>query len=29
MIIHAPHAGGVVQYDSVYYWDELVGAGRV
>ncbi len=28
-IIHAPHEGGVVQYDSVYYWDALVGAGRV
>lgn len=28
-IIHSPHAGGVVQYDSLYYWDELVGAGRV
>jgi cell wall-associated NlpC family hydrolase len=28
-IIHAPHEGGVVQYDSVYYWDDLVGAGRV
>jgi len=28
-IIHAPHSGGVVEYDSVYYWDALVGAGRV
>jgi cell wall-associated NlpC family hydrolase len=28
-IIHSPGAGQVVRYDSVYYWDELVGAGRV
>lgn len=29
MIIHAPGTGRSVRYDSVYYWDELVGAGRV
>jgi cell wall-associated NlpC family hydrolase len=28
-IIHAPHAGASVTYDSLYYWDALVGAGRV
>jgi cell wall-associated NlpC family hydrolase len=28
-IIHAPGEGQPVRYDSVYYWDALVGAGRV
>ena len=28
-IIHAPSSGEYVRIDSVYYWDELVGAGRV
>jgi cell wall-associated NlpC family hydrolase len=28
-IIHAPHAGGVVQADSIYYWDDLIMAGRL
>ncbi|MDQ6697474.1 MAG: C40 family peptidase [Actinomycetota bacterium] len=28
-IIHAPHTGSVVQVASMYYWDDLVGAGRV
>ncbi len=28
-IIHSPSAGSSVRIDSVYYWDELVGAGRV
>ena len=28
-IIHAPHAGAVVEYGPVNLWNELVGAGRV
>jgi cell wall-associated NlpC family hydrolase len=28
-IVHAPHSGDVVRVDSVYYWDDLVGVGRV
>ena len=28
-IVHAPASGSNVRVDSVYYWDELVGAGRV
>lgn len=28
-IIHSPHAGGVVQVDSIYYWDDLIMAGRL
>jgi peptidoglycan DL-endopeptidase CwlO len=28
-IIHAPHEGDVVRLDSVYYWDDLRGVGRV
>ncbi|MGH9186209.1 MAG: NlpC/P60 family protein [Acidimicrobiales bacterium] len=28
-IIHAPHAGDVVRVDSVHYWDDLRGYGRV
>lgn len=27
-IIHAPHAGGVVQYDSLYYWNTSMMASR-
>lgn len=28
-IIHAPHTGSYVQVASMYYWSDLVGAGRV
>lgn len=28
-IIHSPSSGSSVRYDSVYYWDALVGAGRI
>jgi len=28
-IIHAPHTGSYVQVASVYYWSDVVGAGRV
>jgi cell wall-associated NlpC family hydrolase len=28
-IIHAPNSRSVVRIDSVYYWNELVGAGRI
>ena len=28
MMIHAPHAGGVVQYESIYYWNTPL-AGRI
>ena len=28
-IIHAPHEGSYVQIASMYYWSDLVGAGRV
>jgi cell wall-associated NlpC family hydrolase len=28
-IVHAPHAGDVVREDSLYYWDDLRGVGRV
>ena len=27
-IIHAPHPGGVVQYDSLYYWNTSMMASR-
>ena len=28
-MIHAPHTGSYVKLESIYYWSELVGAGRV
>ncbi|MCU1351477.1 MAG: hypothetical protein JWM05_686 [Acidimicrobiales bacterium] len=28
-IIHAPHRGSYVQIDSMYYWSDMAGAGRV
>ena len=28
-IIHAPHTGSYVRIDSVYYWSDVAGAGRV
>jgi len=28
-IIHSPNSGSSVRQDSVYYWDSLVGAGRI
>jgi peptidoglycan DL-endopeptidase CwlO len=27
-IIHAPHAGSVVKYDSIYYWNTTMMASR-
>lgn len=28
-IIHAPHTGSTVKYDSMYYWNAIVAAGRL
>lgn len=28
-VVHAPHTGSTVKYDSLYFWDAIVGAGRL